>query len=939
VTAISSLEPEATTTRLNSQKENIVHGTPRPSLRRAVSCLLIALILSLSSGGAAFAAAGSNVSGIVRDQTGAVVSDASVSLLTAQRAVIGASKTDAQGRFSIEDVPKGTYLLLVAYRGFADRRVALSVGENGAENIEIMIEPRALTEEVTVTANAGVVESVESISQQVNVISAHQIEERATSVVAQVANEEVGVHLQRTSPTMAGIFVRGLTGNKVNVFIDGIRYSTSTQRGGVSTFLDLIDASSLQAVEILRGPNSAQYGSDAIGGSVQFLSRTPVYAVGGDNVHGRMGIFFNSADAGFGSNLSTSFATPKFGLMANIAGQRANTIRTGRERDSHNAVTRFFNLSSDLVIDGRLPDTAFTQYGGMMKMNWQPAEGSQLIASYMRGQQDGGKRYDQLLGGDGNLIADLRNLMLDFFYVKYDKVRVGWLDSFTASYSFNSQREERVNQGGNGNPNASINHEYERTNVHGLQAYASKLIDSRQNILLGADFYNDRINSPSFGVNPVTRATTLRRPRVPDNARYRKAGIFLQDVFEVIPSKLRLTGNLRWNVASYSARAEDSPLVNGKPLWPSDSLRVDDWTYRAGIVVTPVDGLSLMANFGRGFRAPHLTDLDTLGLTGSGFEVPASAVAGLGATIGSTADSRAVSTGRMVEQTKSETSQSYEVGVRYYTRRMDTDFTFFINDIFDNITKQALILPLGAVGLQLGSEAITSQNPNGVVFVAASTNPVLVRANFDDARIYGFEHTLDARLNSDWSVSTIFTYLHAADKRTGLPPNIEGGTPAPDGYLKIRYAPAGRRFWVEPYIHAANRQDRLSSLDLADRRTGAERSRSSIASFFTNGARAPGLVSAGPDGVAGNANDRLIATGETLAQIQNRVLGVGVNSAPLYTAVPGYITFNVRGGMKFGERHEVMLGFENIGDRNYRGISWGLDAPGRGLFLKYNVRF
>jgi outer membrane receptor protein involved in Fe transport len=902
--------------------------------RRILSFQLAALLL-LSTTGLAFAS-DSSVSGVVRDRSGAVVAGARVSLMNAQQTIIKTGETDSQGGFSFDGLAGGSYLLMVVAGGFAERRIAVTAG---ADKIEVVLDPGQITEEVTVTANQGNVESVESISQQVNVINARQIEERAMSAVAQVANEEVGVHLQRTSPTMAGIFVRGLTGNKVNVFIDGIRYSTSTQRGGVSTFLDLIDPSSLQAVEILRGPNSAQYGSDAIGGSVQFLSRTPVFTNGGDNAHGRMGVFFNSAEASFGSNLSTSFATSNFGLQANVTGQRVNTLRPGHGRDSHNAVTRFFGLSSDLVVDDRLPDTGFTQYGGMIKMNWRPAEGSQFTASYMRGQQDGGKRYDQLLGGDGNLIADLRNLMLDFLYLKYDKVGAGWLDSVSAAYSFNSQREERVNQGGNGNARAAISHEYERTNVNGVQAYATKLIGTRQNLVFGADFFNDRLNAPSFGFNPVTNVATLRRGRVPDNAQYRKGGVFLQDVFEAIPNKLRLTGNIRWNAASYRARTEDSPLVGGQPLWPSDSLRVDDWTYRAGVVVMPVEGLSLMANFSRGFRAPHLSDLDTLGLTGSGFEVPASTVAGLGATVGSSAGSAAVSTGRSVEQTKSETSQSYETGVRYHNRSIDTDFAFFVNDIYNNIQKLALILPPGAVGLQLGGETITAQNANGTVFVASSTNPVLVRSNFDDARIYGFEHTFDLKVTNDWSIATIFTYLHARDRRTKLPPNIEGGIPAPDGYFKIRYAPLGRKYWIEPYIHLADRQESLSTLDLEDRRTGATRTRSSISNFFNNGARFRGLVSAGPDGIAGNADDRLIVTGETLAQVQNRVLGVGVNSAPLYTAVPGYVTFSVRSGMRFGERHEVLLDFQNIGDRNYRGISWGVDAPGRGLFLKYNLSF
>ena len=909
------------------------------TFRKIICHSLTALLLLFSLAPISLARETGGISGSVRDESGAVVADATVSLLNAQRTIIATTNTDAQGRFSFSDIPVGSYELFVTSKGFTEQRRAITARQ-AAENVEITLEPGPITETVTVTAVPGTVESIESVSQQVNLINEREIEERAKSVIAQVATEEVGIHLQRTSPTVSGVFVRGLTGNKVNVFIDGIRYSTSTQRGGVSSFFNLIEPTSIQALEVLRGPNSAQYGSDSIGGSLQFLTRLPRYTPQGDNAHGRVGVFFNSADAGFGSNLSTSFATRNFGLLVNVAGHRANTLRTGHERDSHNAVTRFFNLSSDLVIDDRTPDTAFTQYGGMIKMNYSPTFGSQLTANYIRSHIDGGKRWDQLLGGDGNLVADLRNFMLDLFYLKYDNVRVGWLDSVTLTYSFNSQREERVNQGGNGNPRASINHEYERTNVHGFQAQASKLVGTRQSFLFGADYYQDRLHSPSFGVNPVTEVSTLRRPRVPDNARYDKVGAFIQDVFDVIPEKLRLIGNVRYNVASYKARTEDSPLLpNGRRLWPSDSLRVDDWTYRAGVVVTPVEGLSLLANFSRGFRAPHLTDLDTLGLTGSGFEVPANEVASRGATIGTTANSMAVSTGRPVEQTKSETSQNYEAGVRFHNRRVDTDFAFFVNDISDNIAKQALILPQGAVGQLLGTDPITAQGPTGIVFVAATSNPVLVRANFDDVRIWGIEHSFDAKINPDWSVSTVFTYVRARDKRTGLPPNIEGGTPAPDGWLKIRYAPAGRRWWIEPYVHVADRQERLSTLDLEDRRTGATRSRSSISNFFLNGATARGLVNPGPDGVFGNADDRLIATGETLAQIQLRVLGPAGEPLPLYNAVPGYITFNVRGGVRFGERHDLLIDFENIGDRNYRGISWGVDAPGRGVYARFNTRF
>jgi outer membrane receptor protein involved in Fe transport len=877
------------------------------------------------------------VAGVVRDTSGGVISGADVTLLNAQQVPQQATRTDAQGRFSFASVPRGNYLLVVRGRGFAEERRVLWVGRESTDNLAITLGLEAVRAQVTVTATPGQAEDTLSVAQPVNVLNSEKIEQRAKSVVAQVAEGSVGIHLQRTSPTLSGIYIRGLTGNKVNVFLDGVRFTTSAQRGGINTFLNLIDPANLEALEVLRGPNSAQYGSDALGGSLQFLSKLPSYSPD-QPLHATYAMQFNSADAGFGSQLSLSYGARSFGLLGSIAGRRVNTLRTGGGVDSHSALTRFLGIPSDTLYD-RLPGTAFTQYAGMFKLLWTPQNGTSLVLHYSRAQQDGGRRHDQLLGGDGNLIADLRNLMHDLFYLRFDQARAGWFDQLTAVYSYNAQREERVNQGGQGNPLATITHERERMKVHGGRLTVQKQLHPRLASQFGAEYYHERIAAPAFGLDPATQTTTLRRPRVPHNALYESGGVYGQANLEAVKKRLRLMGSVRYSAASYRARAVDSPVVGGQPLWPDDSLRVADWTGRAGVVLTPLEGLSLTAHFSRGFRAPHMTDLGTLGLTGSGFEVAAPDLVGLNATIGDSAAADAADTGRPVAQVKPETSWNYEFGVRYRRSRFETEFSFFVNDIYGSVEKQALILPPGAVGLTIGGETIVAQNPNGTVFVAPTSNPVLVRANFGDARIVGVEHDLEWKFAAHWSIATIFTWLRAENKENGLPPNIEGGTPAPDGWLRLRYAPSNRPFWLEPYLHAAARQSRLSSLDLADRRTGATRTRSQIASFFNRGARVRGLIGPGADGLPNTADDVLLATGETLAQVQDRVLGAGVNSAPLFTAVPGYAVWGLRGGINFGERHSLIFDFENITDKNYRGISWGVDAPGRSLALRYSARF
>jgi hemoglobin/transferrin/lactoferrin receptor protein len=156
--------------------------------------------------------------------------------------------------------------------------------------------------------------------------------------------------------------------------------------------------------------------------------------------------------------------------------------------------------------------------------------------------------------------------------------------------------------------------------------------------------------------------------------------------------------------------------------------------------------------------------------------------------------------------------------------------------------------------------------------------------------------------------------------------------------VRLNYLAANSRWWAGTYVHIAAPQDRLSSLDLEDRRTGAGRSRTSIRSFFLNGATARGWVGAGSDGALGTVDDLLLVTGETVAQIQDRVLGVGIASAPLLREVKGFATFGLRGGLRLGP-HELILDAENLTDKNYRGPSWGVDAPGRGVSLRYIARF
>ncbi len=891
------------------------------------------------------------ISGVVSDQNNAVIVGARVFLLNSQTRMEKFISTNSSGIFTFDKVAPGNYEIRVAAEGFATQITPVQVTTAGIGNLEIALTIGA--NNTTVTAEIGRSEQLRNVPQAVSVVTSEEILERSSSVLSQVGREEAGLNVQTTSPTIGAVVVRGLTGKNVVNFVDGVRYTNSAQRGGINTFFNLNEPSSLQAVEVLRGPNSAQYGSDSLGGTVNLVTKTPIFGTDRNEFHGEINPFYYSASRAFGSNILLSYGTERFGGYVNINGRRVNTLRTANGLDSHSSITRFLGLPSSILYD-RNPNTEFTQYGGAVRLNYAPTEDQQLSFFYQRSQQDEGKRFDQLVGGDGNLIADLNNLRLDFGYLRYVKQNLGIFDSGSFTVSYNSQREERVNQGGQGNPFANITHQPERTRVTGFSFFLDKELPFRNSFLFGGDFYHERFKSAAFTVNPVTNVSTLSRPRIPDNARFNSGGLYIQDAWQVIPDRLRVTGALRYGAATYKVRAEDSPVVSGQKLFQSDSLRFADFSGRIGAVVRVVDNLRFAFNYSRGFRYPSATDLGTLGLTGDGYEIDYLTAINLGGTIGSTADANAISTGFAVAKQRSEFSNNYDASLRYTSKRFDTEFTAFRLDIEDTITKQALILPQGAVGQFLGDQPITNQLPNGVVFVPLSTAPVLVRSNFTAAKLFGIEYELETRITRDLKFQGNFTYIRAEDKDTGLPPNIEGGTPPPTGFASLKYAPIGRRFWIEGYTNLAARQDRLSSLDLSDRRTAAPRSRSQIANFFRRGACVRGLtVNTNGTGCAvtqGNPTYILQATGETLAQVQNRTLPIGAvingvrvvndnTSVPLFSYLPGYALFNVRGGFTLNEHSKVFVAFENIFDNFHRNPSWGIDGAGRSLLLQYRYKF
>lgn len=905
--------------------------------------LLSALLLAtpqtraLGADGASSTPAG-NITGTVLDQEGAAVGGAHVTLLTAAGVAVLRADTDAGGQFSFENVAASSYFIVAGKGGFEEARQQLSVAPGQSLSLRIQLRVGSLLEYVTVTPARGQSQAVFETAEAVGVTTADELERRAYIILPQALRDEPGVHLQQTTTSQGSIFLRGLTGQQVVNLIDGVRFNNSTFRPGANQYTAFIEPAFVERVEIVRGPNSTQYGSDSLGGTINVLTRP----VGGGTrefqLHGGAQVFFGSADLSGGGAAHLSGGRGRWGFLVGGSGRRTQDLRAGGGLDSHSVVTRLLGISSE-VLGNRLQDTAYSQYGAHAKFAVRPTDADSLTFAYLRGAQLGVRRYDQLDGGLGNLLNEFAPQTLDFFNARYDRAGLGPLDSLSLAFSFNGQRDDRRSQSINSSTGlrSRITDEYNRTDAFGYQAQATRHLGRLHALAFGGEFYDERVTSEreDLRFSNTTGDFTDRaevRARFPNGARYRTLGLFAQDSARLIPGRLSATLGLRYSRFSYSQSPEDNPLdARGQPTVPAFSTAFDDVTFNTGFVLSVTRHLNLTANVSRGFRAPNVNDFGSIGLSGIGFEVTPEEGERLSGRIGRFDASQPERGGNSpVRQLRAETLYNYEAGFKLRAGRVDATASIFDSEFTNFIERRVLLLAPGAVGTSVGGQQVVRQDATGAVYTALSSAPVFVRANAGRVRMRGFEAAGVVNVTRSLALNANAFYVRGTNLETGLPPSLENGIPPLTGFASVRWSPRGRAFWFETYTNFAGAQTRFSDNDLQQARIGGIRTRDEITNFFNNGAVARGLVRGGV----------LLPTGETLPQVLRRVLGADLSArVPLYTKNPGFATFNVRGGWRFGEGSNVTLILENILDKNYRTMGSGVDAPGTNAVVRVSHSF
>ncbi len=460
----------------------------------------------------------------------------------------------------------------------------------------------------------------------VSVIDQLALRERTPNTAADMLRDLPGLDVNGVGANQARPIIRGQRGQRILLLEDGLRLNNSRRQQDFGELPAIIDVNELQRIEVVRGPASVLYGSDAIGGVVNLITDDVPSLDGGDQINGWVRYVFRGEGSQHrpSGNLSGRVGRLGFRLSGAFRDAEPYMAPAGSFGDitlSDNVLVEGTGVRDDninLLLDYQFPNS-HNVFGRMERYRASDA-GFGFVSNEDLGIEDG-----------ANIDITYPDQSVDRFVLGYRGRTLGTVVADRLDVTGYYQNNERdfvldvfVPFGPGTPPGAGVsvvNQNFTDIESTGFRIEAAKLASERVLLTYGLDFAHDDSQNTDNNVStvlgfgpPMVEETDV--PTVP-NATYRQIGAFAQTEL-TLHDRLSLIVGGRWQ----SVRAETAltPGLEDEPV-----VENSDGTFvgAANLLFEVTPELNLVAAIGRGFRAPNLVELFFNGATpeGSGFQV------------------------------------------------------------------------------------------------------------------------------------------------------------------------------------------------------------------------------------------------------------------------------------------------------------------------------
>ena len=565
-----------------------------------------------------------------------------------------------------------------------------------------------------------------------------------------------GVMIQKTGSGMGSPYLRGFTGFRTLLLFDGIRLNNSILRDGPNQYWNTIDQAVIDRLDVVRGPSSVLYGSDAIGGTVNAISRRKEEFLDGGDWYREIRYGYSSANnAHVGRAEIGASYDKKLGILAGGSLRTFDDIRAGRGV-------------------GLQHHTGYDEWGGDLKIEYLLNDDAKFVFGHYNFYQDNAWRTHKTIHGvswEGTAVGNEAYRILDqrrtLTYLQYHHENLGaFVDEAHASLSWQEASELQWR----GRNDGRSDKQGVEVDTYGMSVqFATPSSVGRWTY--GAEAYFDDVQSwkHSYNADGSFNNRDIQGP-VGDDAKYNLVGVYVQDRIP-LSDKLDLTLGTRYTHARADAsRVEDT--VTGNPMSVRKHWDAMVSSARTRWFLDPDERVNIFGGVSQGFRAPNLSDLTRMDAARSGdFETPSTDV-------------------------EPEKFVSYELGVKAKCENFAAQASYFYNDINDMIVRT----PTGAViG---GKNEVTKQNVGDGYM-----------NGFEIAAGYRFHRQFTAFGDVAWVYGKTETHPTAAPITESEP--ISRLMPT-TGRIGVRWDHPARKYWVETACTIAGPADSLDTRDTTD---------------------------------------------------------------------------------------------------------------------------
>lgn len=473
-------------------------------------------------------------------------------------------------------------------------------------------------------------ENKEKISKKVSLITNKKIELDLPQTSADLLFYAGGVRIQKTQGGGGSPVIRGFEANRVLLVVDGVRMNNAIYRSGHLQNAITIDPNALERTEIIFGPSSVGYGSDALGGVIHFYTRTPKI----NNEKRWITKGSNSYNTRFNhnvNNLNIEHSKDKWASFTSFTYSDFGDIIMGNKRNHgfqswglNKYVLKNDNFNNNMLLNKNSEvqkNTSYTQFDFLQKFNLKISESSNLVFNIQHSKSSNIDRYDKL-----NELESEENLKFSQWYYGPQKRSLfsstynfsnnkKWLQKGTIVAAFQNIKESRHNRKFQ---SLILNSQFENVKVYSLNIDFVGLKKDDSSLSYGFEYTHNNVNSTAFGENLVKNNVTISSTKNSDSifkipTRYPSAGSdystaatyyeFRKDLSE----KSNFNFGMRYTLTTLNASWGEEALIDAN--LNTIETRNSSLTGSLGYVTRTKNNWQINAAFSSGFRSPNIDDM------------------------------------------------------------------------------------------------------------------------------------------------------------------------------------------------------------------------------------------------------------------------------------------------------------------------------------------